>query len=168
MPPVFEGIHQASIVNAPPVTVVVGCSIPDFPSEATIYRVIKPKVDDIYAANMAQQLGFDGELIPLNPGETREVYTYINETHRLEIGLDGSILLSKDTDLQLPQSLPSEQDCIAIAKRWLTAHNMYSENIVEVETKPCLMVDEDPLAICLNLKHMEASISRPSMKLLEF
>jgi len=113
----------------------------------TIYRVLKPKVDDVYAANMAQQLGFKGKLVPLNPGGTREVYTYINETHMLEIRLDGSILFAKDTNLQLPRSLPSEQDCIAIAKRWLTAHNMYSENIIEVETEPCLMVDGNPLTV---------------------
>lgn len=147
LPPVFEGIGPLGIVNASPVTVVVGCSLPEFPTEVTIYRVLRPKVDDVYAANMAQQLGFEGEPVPLNPGGTREVYAYMNETHMLEIGLDGSILLAKDTNLQLPRSLPSEQDCIAIAERWLTAHELYSENVVEVETKPYLTVDGNPLTI---------------------
>lgn len=152
LPPVFEGIYQLGIVNASPVTVVVDCSLPEVPTEVTVHRVLKPKVDDVYAANMAQQLGFRGKLVPLNPGGTREVYTYINETHTLEIRLDGSILFAKDTNLQLPRSLPSEQDCIAIAKRWLTAHNMYSENIVKVETEPCLMVDGNPLTIGVTFK----------------
>jgi len=152
LPPVFKGIYQLGIVNASPVTVVVDCLLPEVPTEVTIYRVLEPKVDDVYAANMAQQLGFEGEPVPLNPGETREIYTYINETHRLEIRLDGSILLAKDTDLQLPRSLPSEQDCIAIAERWLTAHELYSENVVEMETKPYLMVDGNPLTIGVTFK----------------
>ena len=152
LPPVFEGIYQLGIVNASPVTVVVDYSLPEVPIEVTAYRVLKPRVDDVYAANMAQQLGFDGELVTLNPGETREVYTYINETHRLEIRLDGSILFAKDTSLQLPRSLPSEQDCITIAKRWLTAHNMYSENVAKVETEPYLMMDGNPIAIGVTFK----------------
>ena len=152
LPPVFEGIYQLGIVNASPVTVVVDCSLPEVPTEVTIYRVLKPEVDDVYAANIAQQLGSEGRLVPLDSGGAREVYTYTNETRMLEIRLDGSILLAKDTNLQLPRSLPSEQDCIAIAKRWLTAHNMYSENIVKVETEPCLMVDGNPLTIGVTFK----------------
>lgn len=146
LPRVFEGIAVSGVYNASPVEVVVDVPFPEFPAEVALYRVVKPGVDEGYAADVARQLGFNGTLVPLR-GEKREVYAYVNETHTLEIRLDGSLMFYKDIKLRAPESLPSEQDCIAIAERWLRTHNLYPENVVEVETKPCLMIDGTPITI---------------------
>jgi len=82
LPPVFEGIYQLGIVNASPVTVVVDCSLPEVPTEVTIYRVLKPEVDDVYAANIAQQLGSEGRLVPLHQSTTAPKPSFRARLHR--------------------------------------------------------------------------------------
>ncbi|MCL1885499.1 MAG: hypothetical protein FWF98_01855 [Dehalococcoidia bacterium] len=101
------------------------------------YKIVRPVVNDRYASQMALQLGFTGSPLPVLPaGDKRSAYTFINGTQTLEIGLDGSVRLSDNRFWEKPNQLPSNQECIALATKWLHEHNLYPENVVSITASP--------------------------------
>ncbi|PIU55151.1 MAG: hypothetical protein COS88_05430 [Chloroflexi bacterium CG07_land_8_20_14_0_80_51_10] len=156
IPPVFTHLAQIGVVGAPPVIVILDTPLPKVPETLMAYRIVTPNVDDEYAAEIAKTLRFDGDLIPLRgfPGEKREVYTYVKGAQRLEISMDGNILLVLEEIPSKVLQIPSEQECISLAAKWLEEHNAYPENIYSVDTRPYLTRDGKPLVIVVNFKTM--------------
>ncbi|MDD5401925.1 MAG: hypothetical protein PHU52_01470 [Dehalococcoidales bacterium] len=141
IPYVFDGVTNPGISNAPPVDIELNTTLPELPDKLPVYKVVKPNVDDVFAADMAESLGFNVEPEPLN-GEEREVYTYKQDGKTLEINLDGSIAFYGEDDLPKPENLPSEQECIDIAKDWLNRYKLYPSGDVSVETSTYAEVEE--------------------------
>jgi hypothetical protein len=141
IPYVFDGVTNPGISNAPPVDIELNTTLPELPDKLPVYKVVKPNVDDVFAADMAESLGFNVEPEPLK-GEEREVYTYKQDGKTLEINLDGSIAFYGEDDLTKPENLPSEQECIDIAKDWLKRYNLYPSGDVSVETSTYAEVEE--------------------------
>jgi hypothetical protein len=156
-PYVFNGITQAGTYGAPPVDITVNtlfyvttasvdsneyaqASPPRNPAPATIaiYKIIRPVVNDSYASALAKQLGFNGEPLPvLQAGEKRDVYTYVNGDQILELFLNGYINLYNNKNFtEKPHYLPSDEECIAIATKWVKEHGLYPDNLVSITTSP--------------------------------
>jgi hypothetical protein len=76
-------------------------------------------------------------------GDKRMVYSYVNKDQTLIIGLNGSISITDNNYfLEKPKNLPSDENCIAIAEKWLNDHGMYPENVVGITTSPAGEVRE--------------------------
>ena len=129
-PYVFEGIEQLGTYGAPPVDITLDTAFPDYASQIVVYKIIRPVVDDRYASNIAKQLGFSSKPEPSN-GE-REIYSYVNGDQILELGLHGSISLWSLNYWEKPVYLPSDEECIAIATKWLKERDLYPENVVSI------------------------------------
>jgi len=128
LPSPFEGITQFGVRNVPEHDVILEASMPSVPKELMVYRVLKPDVDEKFASRIADNFGFNGELVPTKSGEPRMAYVFTNDTHILEVELDGSIRLYRKN---LPESgeLPTEEECITIAENWLRSHGIYSADL---------------------------------------
>jgi hypothetical protein len=144
LPYVFEGIFQLGVVNAPPVEVSLSINMPVFTDELMVYKVIRPIVNDSYAAQIAQRFGFSGEPLP-SVGE-RMVYTFLSGDDTLEIGLDGNIAFHKAHASTSVSAIPSPDACIDIARDWLVSMALYPDDVVEIETAPYLEADGQVLA----------------------
>jgi predicted small secreted protein len=141
IPYVFEGVMSLGISNAPPVDIELNTTLPDLPDKLPVYKVIRPNIDDDFAADMAENLGFSVEPEPLKGGE-RAVYTYKQDGKTLEINLDGSIAFYGKDDLIKPANMPSEQECISIAKDWLNKYGLYPSGTVSIEASTYAQVEE--------------------------
>jgi hypothetical protein len=73
-PYVFQGMMQSGTVGASPVDVNLGITLPDSMRTLTVYKIVRPVVNDIYASKLASQLGFNG--VPMG-GYTGEIGRYI-------------------------------------------------------------------------------------------
>jgi hypothetical protein len=145
LPFVFGNVAQPGVENAPPVEVILEITLPTGPTQLEIYRIIKPTVDDKYADDLAERLGFQ-DPVPL-VGTNRSVYSYKNAEETLEINLDGSISMYRKPDMVIPGSLPSEQESINIARDWLKTHNLYPGNVSGVKTAPYHIIDGKPQGV---------------------
>lgn len=141
-PSPFERITQLGVMNVTEHEVILDTTLPSLPEKIMVYEVIKPIIDEKFAYMIANKLGFNGELVPVKQGEFRWAYSFINGTHILEVELDGSIALYLK---ELPKigKLPTEEECISIAEKWLKEHGFYSQNISKVKVKPSLMYDNE-------------------------
>jgi hypothetical protein len=155
-PYVFQGTALLGTSGAPPVDITVKIPLLDTAyamapsnnivenayqsrllSPIAIYKIIRPVVDDRYASALTKQLGFTGNPLPVLPAdEKRAAYTYVNGNQTLEIRLDGSISISTQYSLERPSHLPSDQDCVAIATKWLREHDLYPDNVISIATSP--------------------------------
>lgn len=101
------------------------------------YKIVRPVVNDHYASHLAQQLGFTGSPLSVLPaGEKHSAYTFVNGSQTLEIGLDGTVRLSDNRFWEKPNQLPSDQECITLATKWLHEHKLYHENVVSITATP--------------------------------
>ena len=143
MPPVEISLWR----NAPPYFEHANSAAPDIAynsvaslvsvSMLTTYEIIRPVVNDNYASALAKQLGFSGKAEPVASTDQRVVYSYVSESHTLEIHLNGYIdLYSNNIWDEKPSNLPSDRECIDIATKWLNEHNFYPNNVVDVTTSP--------------------------------
>ena len=132
VPPVFEGSYSAGAYRLQPTEVELDTDLTDMPEQLIAYQVITPEVNDQYAKNLANKLGFFNEW-PLY-GSKRVAYTYTRDNEYLEIGLEGGISFRQDIQISdIPQQLPSDQDCIEIARHWLETNNLYPSNVARVQ-----------------------------------
>lgn len=137
IPYVFGDVIVLGNYDAPPVNVALDTNFPDFPNKIAVYEIVRPVIGENYASNLATQLGFSGNPWPMPEGDKRMVYSYVNKDQTLIIGLNGSIsITSNNYSLEKPKNLPSNENCISIAKKWLSDHGMYPENVVGITTSP--------------------------------
>jgi len=111
--------------------------LPDAPRELAVYRIIRPDVDADYATGLASSLGFDGEpeewhssVYPLNG------FSFRNGEQHLSIFEDGSIRVLYVLEPARPESLPSDEECIAIASKWLEDNGLYPDNVMSTSVSP--------------------------------
>ncbi|MCL2140486.1 MAG: hypothetical protein FWH42_02230 [Dehalococcoidia bacterium] len=135
IPYVFKGVVQLDTYNLPPVDIILKTDLPESIPTIVAYKIVRPKIDDKYASNIAKQLGFTGNSVPLG-NEERIVYTYVSGEQILEVWLNGYILLYGNIDLKIPTNLPSDEECVAIATKWLKDNNMCPDNVVSITTSP--------------------------------
>jgi hypothetical protein len=131
---VFKGSTNAGMIKSKPTQVDINIDFPKMPDVLYAYEVIRPNVDDEYARDLANKLGFSNEW-PLYGGE-RTVYSYNRDNESLEIRLDGGIVFNRnDKDSASIAQLPEDQDCINIAREWLTSNNLIPIDLMKVEVK---------------------------------
>jgi hypothetical protein len=145
LPYVFEGIIKLGVVNAPPAEVTMDIEMPAFPDGLMVYKVVRPVVDDSYAAQCALRFGFSGEPLP-SIGE-RMVYTYLSGDDSLEIGLDGSVTLLRALTSNPLGTVPTPDACINIASDFLASMDFYPGHVIAIETAPYLEADGQVLAL---------------------
>jgi len=163
LPPVFEGAHlyhdhyfsrstAAYTCITPghqphayeegwPSEVNLNTDLPDAPAKLTVYKIIRPVVDEDYARDIAQRLDYNENLIETmdNSSYPHNGYRFFKGTKALLIYEDGTVSIS-DTDFPMkPSSLPTDQECINIAREWLESHGFYPENVIDVETSPIII-----------------------------
>jgi len=140
---VFEDVVVLGNHDAPPVNIALNTGFPDFPHKLTVYEIVRPVVSESYASNLAKQLGFSEEPWQMPEGDKRMVYSYVNKDQTLIIGLNGSISITDNNYfLEKPKNLPSDENCIAIAEKWLNDHGLYPKNVVGITTSPAGEVRE--------------------------
>jgi hypothetical protein len=131
-PYAFQGVYAMHSYRTEPyeVEVELETNLPDVADHLIAYKVIIPDINDTYARELAHKLGFFNEW-PLKG--TREVYSFTKENQTLEITLDGRLTLRQDVKINTePISLPSDEDCVDIARNWLT-NNFYPSNVTRAE-----------------------------------
>ncbi len=112
-----------------------------------VYDAIRPVVNEKFTREIAEKFAFTGELIPTESDEERWAYVFTNDTHALEVEvLDGSVRFYRKT---LPKTgmLPTEEECIFIAEKWLKEHDLYPSNINRVEVGVRLSYDGKPVVM---------------------
>jgi hypothetical protein len=169
LPPVFKDAylfadHSLRFIDTPRIYNNIGplpadtwmrteveTELPDAPQELVAYRIIRPEVDVDYATRLASSLGFDGE-----PGERYDSvyplngFSFRNGEHVLSIFEDGSIRVRYVLEPARPASLPSDEECVAIARKWLEDHGLYPDNIMGTSVSPnveCIMYTQEKIEI---------------------
>ena len=132
VPGVFEGSSSAGAYKSQPTKLDKIIDFPSMPEQLMAYQVIIPNVDQQYAKNIANKFGFVDEW-PLSGGK-RVAYTYTKGNQFVEIGVGGGISFWQDIKVSdIPQGLPSDQDCINIARNWLETRSLYPDNVIRTQ-----------------------------------
>ncbi|MBA7649815.1 hypothetical protein ES703_57614 [subsurface metagenome] len=121
----------------------VNASLPDIPDKLIAYKVIRPVVDETYARNLSQRLGFNDPLQFNSTHNTYQVYRGSpsdDDSPVLLIREEGSIAIHYDRRLNIyPLSLPSNIECIDIARKWLESYDLYPQNVVSITASPYIV-----------------------------
>jgi len=134
-PYAFQGMLQLSGPGLSSMDIELGAHLSNQPYKAPAYKIIYPQVDENYAVDIARRLGFTGEpgFAEITSAPLRSRYVFENEGYILEVALNGSILLfDNNSYAECPKYLPSDEECIAIASRWLKDHGLYPDNVVDI------------------------------------
>jgi len=131
MPEMFKNVMGGGYGSAEAV-VQINAPFPDIPGTLVVYQV--KKVDDARAQDIARVFGLEDHPVLLKGGE-RQVYSYANDEQVLEINFDGHFrLYQRESAAAIPASLPSNEECINIAREYLRAKGFYPDNVTRVET----------------------------------
>lgn len=159
VPAVFENAHSfankhSSMLNLPdvyqciteandqisPIELTIDTDLPDIPDELPVYRVIRPDVDEDYAVEIARKLGFTGDPEEIsNRTFPHNGFSFRKEGKTLQIYQDGSIATFYVLNPDRPLSLPSDVECIEIAREWLEDHGLYPKNVIDISTSPVIL-----------------------------
>jgi hypothetical protein len=130
MPEMFQNVMGGGYGSADAV-VQINAPFPDIPGSMVVYQV--KKVDDARAQDIARLFGLEDHPVPLRGGE-RQVYSYADDEQVLEINFDGQFrLYQQKSNTSIPTSLPSNEECINIAREYLQARGLYPDNVARVE-----------------------------------
>jgi len=133
VPPAFDDIMQGGTGN-PDVEIILGTEFPVVPGSLPVYRIDQSLFDNKDVSVIAKKLGFNGDPAPLKSGEERAVYSYTNGTQRLEVYPYGRLKLYSSVSLSdIPKNLPSDEECINIARVWLIANDFYPDIITGIK-----------------------------------
>jgi hypothetical protein len=131
MPKIFQNLI-ASGTGSFNADIQLNADLPIVPDQLTVYQI--PKIDNQYALNTAKLFGLENNPVPLIGGE-RKVFSYSNDQEILEVNFDGSFhLYQRKSTTSVSGSLPSEDDCLKIAREWLQLKGLYPENVIRIET----------------------------------
>jgi hypothetical protein len=126
---------QSSGYGSADTDIQLDTTFPKAPDQMKVYIITK--VDDQRAFDIAKQFGMENDPVPLI-GDERMVYSFANNEEILEINLDGSMHLYQcHTDIDTSASLPSEDECINIAREYLKSKDLYPENVVRTQVGIC-------------------------------
>ncbi len=145
-PSAFKGTAQLGVYNVSEHEIILDTTPPSVPENLMVYEVIKPVFNEEFAREMTKKFGFSGELIPAESDEDRWAYVFTNDTHVLEVEWDGSVRFYHKT-VPKTGTLPTEEECITIAEKWLKEHDLYPSNISRVKVGARLSYDDKPVVM---------------------
>lgn len=117
----------------------VNSSLPVVPEKLTAYKIIRPVVDETYARNLSKHLGFNDPPQFYDTDNTYRVYDgdpYDDNSPVLSIYQEGTIAIYYTKNKQQPLNLPSDQECIDIARKWLESYGLYPEGVINTTASP--------------------------------
>jgi hypothetical protein len=117
----------------------INTDLPVIPEQLIAYKVTRPVVDETFAQSMAQRSGFKGLPQFYTADDTYRVYDGDppNDSPVFFVYPDGAatIYYTRNKN-QRSSSLPSDQECIGIARKWLNSSNLYPDNVIKITTTP--------------------------------
>ena len=146
LPSPFEGTAQLGVYNISEHEIILDTSLPIVPEKLMVYDAIKPVLNEEFAHEIAEKFAFTGELIPTESDEERWAYVFTNDTYALEVEWDGSVRFYRKT-LPKTGTLPTEEECIYIAEKWLKEHDVYPSNISRGEVGVRLWYNSKPIVM---------------------
>jgi hypothetical protein len=113
--------------------------LPSVPEKLIAYKVTRPVVDETYARTISKRLGFNEPMKFYTTDNSYRVYNgdpYNDDSPVFSVYQDGSMAIYYTRKSQRPTSLPTDQECIDIARKWLKSYDMYSKDIINITTSP--------------------------------
>jgi hypothetical protein len=147
----------SSTVEAGLEELTINTTLPDIPRQMATYRVVRPVVDETYARELAARIGFGGEPEFHDVDTTWRFYLGTPNTDGapvLSIYENGSLVVWYDRDRSKPESLPSDEECIDIASKWLEARDLYPEFVIDTR------LTRETLTMMRGMEAMETYTSR--------
>ena len=139
LPRIYKCITEAHD-QISPIELIIDTDLPDIPNELPVYRIIRPEVNEDYAANMAKKLDFGEDPEEMsNRTFPNNGFRFREDGKTLEIYQDGSISVYYVLDPDRPSSLPSDEECIEIAREWLEDHGLYPKNVISISASPIIL-----------------------------
>jgi hypothetical protein len=118
--------------GSPDADIQLTAPFPVVPASLVVYQITG--VDDTRALNIAKSFGLENSPVPLKGGK-RQVYSYAAHGEVLEINLDGHLrLYQQNRSVDIPVSLPSEDECVDIARNYLSSKGLLPKNILQIKT----------------------------------
>jgi hypothetical protein len=120
----------------------VNSTLPVVPEELIAYKVIRPVVDETYAYDLSQRIGFSDPPQFYDTDKTYRVYDgdpYDDNSPVFSVYQDGTIVIYYTRIKQQALSLPSDQECIDIARKWLESCDLYPKNVIDIKTSADIM-----------------------------
>jgi hypothetical protein len=111
-------------------------SLPAVPERMTAYTINQPNINEDYARGLAQRFGFPDNLNFNNVDKSYVIYKggfYQDNSPTLFILQDGKVSYFSQRRLGPSSNLPSDQDCIKIAREWLETYHLYPDAIVDIK-----------------------------------
>ena len=119
-----------------PIELTIEKDAPDIPDALPVYRVIRPDVTEDYAISIADMLDLNDNIEILNSDFPHSGFNFRKDGKALDVHKDGSIAVYYVADTTRPSSLPSDDECIDIAKNWLEENNLYPQNVISISIIP--------------------------------
>jgi hypothetical protein len=126
LPYIYQNI-SAGMAN-PGAEILLNGEFPKTPSQLMVYE--KQVLDEESAKHIANNLGFTDE--PGMPTKNYEPFVFVNNGLALEVYQKGRFHLYSSRSIWKPIEPMSEAESIDIAKQWLTANNLYPENVIKI------------------------------------
>lgn len=135
LPLAFQGMTSGGMGN-PDAEIKLDTTLPEGVSQIMVYRI--EKIGDSEALAIAENFGLENNPIPFNPSSPnakRAVYSYTDNNKTLEVYPIGRFIL-RDSKRSMTSliTLPSEEECIDIAKKYLQSKRIYPDDVVRVKT----------------------------------
>ena len=127
--------HQNDYLQAEPAELTINSSLPPVPDKLIAYKIIRPVVDEAYARELTQRIGFNGALSYFNTDDTYRAGDTANGSPVISIYRDGSIGVWYDRSNR-ESSPPPDEECINIARNWLNSNGLYPKGVINVKTLP--------------------------------
>jgi hypothetical protein len=109
---------------------------PDIPDSLPVYRVIRPEVTMDYAISIADRLDLNDNLDILDSDFPHSGFNFRKDGKALDVYKDGSIAVYYVANTKRPSNLPSDDECIEIARNWLEENNFYPQNVISISVTP--------------------------------
>ena len=139
IPPVYYCISEAED-QITPIELAIETELPNIPDELPVYKVIRPEVNNEYAVNIANKLDLNDNLEVLEGYDyPRNGFKFRKSGKTLYIYENGSVAAYYSVSPNRPSNLPSNEECIKIAKDWLNDNALYPENVISISISPIII-----------------------------
>jgi hypothetical protein len=140
LPEVYYCITEARD-QISPIELTVDTDLPEIPDELPVYKVIRPNFDEDYATEIAGKLNLNDNLEKIDEYDfPLKRFHFEKDGKILEVFEDGSIYVCYVIEPGRPSSLPSDEECIEIARDWLEDNGLYPKNVISISTSPIILV----------------------------
>jgi hypothetical protein len=129
LPLAFLGTMTSGSMGNPNAEIYLDTTLPESLSQILVYQI--EKIDKESAKKIASNLGFYGEL--RLPTKTYEPFVTTNNGFVIEISQNGRFIMRQSQrNMSSPIILPSEEECIDIAKKYLQSYGVYPDDVVQI------------------------------------